>query len=88
MVQSDLYRQAVEKYGKEHQLVVTFGELSEATAEIARHMIPARLHDEQDLINELADVCIMMEQMKIVYGEQLITAINKKLEKLEKHIRS
>lgn len=88
MVQSDLYRQAVEKFGKEHQLIVTFGELAEASSEIARHMIPARKHDEQDLIDEFADVCIMMEQMKVIYGERLIAAINKKLSKLEKHVNS
>ena len=88
MVQTALYEEAVNRFGKEHQLIVTFGELSEATAEIAKHMIPARPHDEQDLIDELADVCIMMEQMKVIYGERLTQTIHKKLDKLEKHIKS
>ena len=82
----DLFKEAVDKYGKEHQLIVTFGELSECSAEIAKHMLPARVHDEQDLIDELADVCIMMQQMHIVYGSALNEAITKKLKKLQGHI--
>jgi NTP pyrophosphatase (non-canonical NTP hydrolase) len=85
-VHTDLYKKAVEKFGKEHQLIVTFGELSECSSEIARHILPYRVHNEQDLIDELADVCIMMAQMKVVYGEELIKAINRKLIKLKGHI--
>ena len=87
MVYSDLYQQAIEKYGKDHQLVVTFGEMAECTAEIAKHIIPDRKHNEQDLINELADVSIMLSQMEIAYGDKLYKAIQKKLKKLEKHIK-
>ena len=87
MVQSDIYEKLVNKYGKEHQLIVTFGELSEASSEIAKHMLPHRAHDEADLIDELADVCIMMEQMKVVYGVTLIDAINKKLDKAAKYLK-
>lgn len=82
-----IYELAVDKYGKEHHLIVTFGELSECVAEIARHMIPARKTNEQDLIDEFADVCIMMEQMHIIYGKRLDMAIVKKCFKLEKHIQ-
>jgi len=82
----DIYTEAVKKYGKEHQLIVTFGELSECAAEIAKHMIPDRVHDEQELINELADVCIMMEQCHVIYGEALSKAIHTKCKKLRKHI--
>ncbi len=82
-----IYEEAVEKYGKEHQLIVTFGELSECIAEIARHMIPARVHNEQDLINEIADTCIMMEQMKVIYSDRLEQAILTKQLKLRKHLQ-
>jgi len=81
-----IYEEAVDKYGKEHQLIVTFGELAECVAEIAKHMIPARIHNEQDLLNEFADVCIMMEQMRVIYGDRLDKAIIEKLKKLRKHI--
>lgn len=86
MVHSKLYKQAVDKFGKEHQLLVTVGEMSEAIAEIARHQIPERQHDEDLLIEELADVQIMLSQCKIIYGERLTQAICKKLNKLERHV--
>lgn len=86
MVQSKIYKQAVDKFGKEHQLLVFIGEMSECIAEIARHQIPAREHDETELIEEIADVVIMTEQMRVIYGEDLIQAIYKKLRKLEGHI--
>ncbi len=86
MVKSDLYRLAIDTFGKEHQLLVTMGEMAEASADIARHKIRPNEHDEQELIYELADVCIMMEQMQIIYGDRLIQAIHKKLKKLQKRI--
>jgi len=82
----NMYKEAVEKYGKEHQLIVTFGELSECAAEIAKHMIPDREHNEEDLVDELADVHIMLQQMHIIYGNKLSLSIDKKLCKLRKHI--
>jgi len=82
----NLYEQAIEKYGKEHQLIVTFGELSECAAEVAKHMIPERKHNEQDLVDELADVHIMIQQAHIIYGERLREAIIRKRRKLAKHI--
>jgi len=81
-----IYEEAVEKYGKDHQLIVTFGELSECIAEIARRMIPDRVDNEVELIHELADVCIMMEQMKVIYSDKLDKAIETKLKKLRRHI--
>ena len=86
MVHSKLYKEAVDLFGKEHQLLVTMGELAEASADIARHKIRPNEHNEQELIEELADVCIMMEQMRVIYGNKLINAIYKKLNKLERRI--
>jgi len=86
IVETELYKKAVDKFGKEHQLLVTIGETSELIAEIARHQTPAREHDEQELIDEIADVCIMMGQMREIYGERLVEAVLRKLNKLERHI--
>jgi len=85
MVETALYKKAVDKFGKEHQLLVMAGELAECIAEIARHQIPKRKHKEELLIDEIADVVIMTNQMKVIYGDKLISAINKKLNKLEGH---
>ena len=86
IVETDLYERAVTKFGKEHQLLVTMGEMAELIAEISRHQIPAREHNEQELVDEIADVCIMMGQMRIIYGDRLTQAVLNKLKKLEGHI--
>jgi len=85
MVQCDLYTRAVKKWGKEHQMNVAIEEMSEAISKISQ--LHNRGRDvEEEVINELADVCIMMEQMKVIYGDRLIQAIYKKLNKLEGHL--
>lgn len=85
MVESRLYKDAVEKWGKEHQLLVTVEEMGEAIAHISQYVNRGR-DVEQEVIEELADVCIMMKQMEAVYGEELTQAIYKKLEKLKGHL--
>jgi NTP pyrophosphatase (non-canonical NTP hydrolase) len=86
VVQSEVYERLVNKFGKEHQLIVFMSEMSECISEISRRNIPDRHADEQDLLNEIADVVIMTEQMRVVYGDRLITAIHKKLNKAKTHL--
>ena len=86
MVQSKLYKEAVETFGKENQMVVTIGELAECTAELAKVFISNREEDEEAILDELADVCIMMAQMEVIYGDRLNSAIHKKLGKVKNHI--
>jgi len=86
IVDTELYQEAVNKFGKEHQLLVTTGELAECIAEIAKHQIPKHQHEEEDLIDEIADVCIMMGQMEVIYGNDLVQAIHKKLNKLKGYL--
>ena len=85
MVQCNLYERAVEVFGKEHQLYVTIEEMAEAIAKIAQYNNRGR-DVEKEMVEELADVCIMMEQMKVIYGDKLIAAVYTKLGKLEKHV--
>jgi NTP pyrophosphatase (non-canonical NTP hydrolase) len=85
MVQCDLYAAAVREWGKEHQMNVTMEEMAEATAKISQFINRGR-DVEDELVEELADVCIMMEQMRVIYGDRLTQAIYKKLNKLEAHL--
>ena len=87
MVHSKLYAEAVEVFGKDNQLIVTMGELAECSAEIAKRFISNRDEDEPAMIDEMADVVIMMNQMKVIYGEKLVQAVGKKLNKVEAHIK-
>ena len=87
VVSSSLYKEAVERFGKENQLLVTIGELSELSSELAKALIPQHKTPEEELLLEIADVCIMMEQLKVIYGEDNINrAIELKLKKVAKHV--
>ena len=86
MVQSNIYKEAVDIFGVDNQLIVTMGEMAECSAEIAKKFISNREEDEQAIIDELADVVIMTNQCKVIYGERLISAINRKLKKVRAHI--
>lgn len=86
MVVSSIYEEAVEAFGKDNQLMVTMGELAECTAELAKVFISNRTADEAAILDELADVCIMMQQMHVIYGDELTQSIHKKLGKLRKHL--
>lgn len=85
MVEADLYKKAVDKFGKTHQLLVAIEEMAEATASISQFVNRGR-DVEAEMINELADVCIMMKQMEVIYKDKLITAMYAKLKKLKGHI--
>jgi len=82
---SSLYQEAVDKWGKEHQLLVTVEEMAEATASIAQFVNRGR-NVEEDVIEELADVYIMIRQVEIIYGARFTKAICKKLNKLKGHL--
>jgi len=82
---SSLYKEAVDKFGKKHQLLVAVEEMAEAIAKISQFVNRGR-DVEEEMIEELADVSIMVEQMKVIYGMRLTTAIGKKLNKLKGHI--
>ena len=85
MVTSTLYEEAVEVFGEEHQLYVTVEEMAEAIAKITQYLNRGR-DVEQEMIDEIADVVIMTNQMKVIYGERLVKAINRKLMKLQGHL--
>jgi len=85
MVDSDIYEKLVNKYGKEHQLYVIVEEMAEAIASITQYLNRGR--DVEDMaIDELADVCIMLKQCEVIYGDRLINAIYKKLEKAKQYL--
>ena len=85
MVETAIYKEAVDKWGKKHQLMVTVEEMAEASAKIAQYINRGR-DVEEDMVDELADVCIMMKQMEVIYGNQLTEAILRKIKKLKGYL--
>jgi len=86
MIKSPLYKEAVIEWGKNHQLLVTAEEMAEAIAKISQYTNRGR-DVEEEVICELADVVIMLEQCKVIYGTRLRDCVSTKLQKLEGHLR-
>ncbi|RLA58553.1 MAG: hypothetical protein DRJ61_14230 [Acidobacteria bacterium] len=82
---SNIYEDAVEKFGKDHQLLVTAEELSEAAVKIIQ-LVNRKRDVEDELIEELADCIIMLRQCKVIYGAELDAAVDRKLKKVAGHV--
>jgi hypothetical protein len=81
--------QAVMKFGVKNQLLKAIEELTELSLEIC-HSSFDRMNRE-NIIEEMADVYIMMEQMRIIFEVQdveLIKAKTRKLVRLQRLLES
>ena len=65
MEANEIYKKAIEKWGVSLQLVMAIEEMSELTKEISKHL-RGKL-DKNKIAEEIADVEIMMEQLKILF---------------------
>lgn len=83
--ESEVCRRAINQYGILRQMAKAAEEFAEAAAAINRHMATEGSHEE--IISELADVEIMCQQMRLIFGNQPIDAAKKmKLERLQKRL--
>lgn len=64
----DIYTAAVKKCGKEHQLVLCMEEMAELTKELSKNM--RGFKNTTNISEEMADVEIMLEQLRIIYGNR------------------
>lgn len=79
---NSIYAFAIKSYGKDMQKIVACEELSELQKEICKSF---RGHDNRPaLIEEIADVEIMLEQLKLMYGclDEVSVMKHKKLNRL------
>jgi len=86
-----IYRRALRHYGDRNQIFKTAEEASELSAAIMRYMgasdIGLRSSPLLALVEELADVEIMCQQMRLVFGDQPVDAAKRqKLERLERRL--
>jgi NTP pyrophosphatase (non-canonical NTP hydrolase) len=75
---------AIEKWGASIQLIMCIEEMSELTKEISKYF--RGKDNKKDLIEEMGDVYIMLEQMKIIFDVQekeLHDSIENKIKNLE-----
>lgn len=79
-------QRAVDAYGKEHQLIICMEEMAELTKELTKNLRGRR--NLQDISEEVADVEIMLEQVKVIFDlkEEVSEAKEAKLLRLQKRI--
>lgn len=81
-------QRAIDEWGKENQTIVAIEELSELQKELTKTL---RGYDRTDgLIEEMADVYIMLEQIKMIYGideSMLVMTTAEKLNRLNKILK-
>ncbi len=82
-----VYLEALKKFGLESQNSVAIEEMSELTKEICKYGRGKR--DIESLVDEIADVTIMMEQLTLFYGvselvnDRMSYKINRLKERME-----
>lgn len=82
-------KKAICKYGKQAQLDVAVEEMAELTKEIIKSKRGASNY--RQIVEELADVYIMLTQIRLIYGiydEELINAMHLKIARLEKRLQN
>ena len=82
-----LYGRVIGEYGPEHQMVVAIEELSELTKELTKYLRQEGCYEH--LLEEMADVYICFQELKIIFGIsnlKLVNEVDKKLERLERRL--
>ena len=82
-----LYKKAVTKWGEESQILMAIEEMGELIQALSKYFRQPNKSFERRFDNieqEIADVSIMIEQLKCIFSENTINQmIEKKLERLE-----
>ncbi len=83
----DILAKAINKYGVNAQLDMCIEEMSELTKEICKYK--RGQHDHDAIVEEMADVYIMLEQlqmMMVIDPEELNNMIFKKVDRLKERL--
>lgn len=66
MEKAQIYKELIKKHGKEKQIIVAIEEMSELTKECCKFF--RGKENKNNLIEEITDVEIMIEQLKIIFN--------------------
>ncbi|WKY45984.1 DUF6273 domain-containing protein [Eubacteriaceae bacterium ES2] len=80
--QEEILRKAVSKWGMKLQSIKAIEEMSELTKELSKVMLDQDQSNNENLLEEMADVQIMLDQLAIIYGSPE-KWIKKKLDRLK-----
>lgn len=84
-----VYNDALDKFGDRAQIIVAIEEMSELTKELCK-WLEGRQDDLDRITQEIADVTIMMEQLRIIFdcNEDVCQEMDFKIERLSKRLYS
>lgn len=85
----EVLKKAIETYGKENQSMMLFEEMAELQKEVCKSLRGNNNHDE--IVEEIADVLIMIEQLKIMHDvkyRELNEMFNFKINRLKERLDS
>lgn len=86
--QMDLYEKTIARYGVRKQVTKAIEELGELSVELSRWLLMDGEEDQQllsHILEELADVCIMSDQLQMIFGDVSDWEVHK-LELLERKL--
>ena len=72
----ELYKKAIEAWGNASQLLMAVEEMAELTQAIS-HLLRGRKNNKSEIIEELADVEVMCEQLRVIIDK------NDKIDKIK-----
>lgn len=87
MESSQVLEKAIEVYGKDLQKQVAIEEMAELTKEICKDF--RGKGNREHIIEEMADVCIMLDQLMIIYDiepNEMLDEIDIKTARLEERV--
>lgn len=66
MTEKQIYKQAIEKWGTDAQILMVFEEMSELQKELCKNW--RGKNNAEQIAEEVADVEIVLAQLKMIYG--------------------
>ena len=82
----EIYEEAIRHFGQSMQCLVAIEEMSELTKALCKN--ERWMGDLENIAEELADVTIMLEQLRLIFNcnEMVIEFMDRKLERLQERI--
>ena len=87
MEEQKIYELTMEKFTPEHQIILMVEEMSELTKELIK-TLRGKMNREH-VLEEMADVEIVLEQMKLIFGKEGFNQMKrKKLDRITERLLS
>ena len=84
-----VYRKAIERFGPPNQMIKAIEEMSELTKVLAKILVMGGEVSLDEIIEEVADVTIMMEQLRLMYNinDEVCEMMDSKIRRLEGRVK-